>query len=50
MGADYSLNIRGAEIAENKIVMLFNCNYIDLKKNRSATFELRDAKNPIAPR
>jgi hypothetical protein len=44
--------IRGAEIAENKInwyLTVITIDYIDLKKNRSATFEFWGAKNPIAP-
>jgi hypothetical protein len=42
----------GAEISENEIkwyLTVITIDYIDLKKNRSATFELRGAKNPIAP-
>jgi hypothetical protein len=52
MGATRA-NIGGAEIAEKKNKMVFNYNYYRLyrseKKNRSTIFELRSAKNLIAP-
>jgi hypothetical protein len=51
-GCNYSPNIWGAEIVENKIkwyltVITVDC--IELEKNRSVTFELRGTNNPIAP-
>jgi hypothetical protein len=51
-GGNYSPNIEGAEIAENKIEWYFTVitiDYIDQKKNKSAIFKLSGAEYPIAP-
>jgi hypothetical protein len=52
LGRDWSPNIESTKIAKHKIkwyLTVITIDFIDLKKNMSATFELRGAKNSITP-